>query len=219
MTNSWDTKVVNERCTCGAVLPEDALFCHKCGKPQREILAVEPEEPPPLPVNVAPAPIVAGPPAIGFQNGLAVRIGLLAGVLSILVSALTGQLGILRVLSPLWMVLAGFLAVYLYRRRTGQKLSAMNGAHLGWICGIFAFLIVTVLLTMMSVALSEPSVISAIHEHRSEYGGISDADLNQIIEAMRSPSNLIGMLAMFLLLFTVLPAFGGAIGAKLLDRD
>ena len=207
---------MNERCTCGAVLPEDALFCHKCGKPQREILEVEPEAPPPIPVVAAVAAV--GPPPISFQNGPAVRIGLLAGVLSILVSAATGQLGVLRLLSPVWMVAAGFLAVYLYRRRTGQRLSAMNGAHLGWICGIFAFLIVTVLLTLMSVALSEPSVIAAMHDHRSEYG-MSDADLNQIIDAMRSPSNLIGMLAMFLLLFTILPAFGGAIGAKLLDRD
>jgi hypothetical protein len=207
---------VQERCTCGAVLPEDALFCHKCGKPQREILAVEPEapvalEPPPIPA-VAP-----GPPPIGFHNGVAVRIGLLAGVLSILVSALTGQLSVLRVLSPLWMVAAGFLAVYLYRRRTGQRLSPMNGAHLGWISGIFAFLIVTLMLTMMSVALSEPSVVEAMRSHRGEYG-VSDADLNQIIESLHNPSNLLGMLAMFLLLFTILPAFGGALGAKLLDR-
>src|SRR5689334_2027095 len=30
-------------CTCGAQLPEDARFCHRCGKPQRnETFAVEP---------------------------------------------------------------------------------------------------------------------------------------------------------------------------------
>ena len=29
-------------CTCGAELPPDALFCHKCGKPQREIVEPEP---------------------------------------------------------------------------------------------------------------------------------------------------------------------------------
>jgi len=26
-----------DNCTCGAELPPDSLFCHKCGKPQREI--------------------------------------------------------------------------------------------------------------------------------------------------------------------------------------
>ncbi len=34
-------------CTCGAQLPPDALFCHKCGKPQREIAPVAAEAPAP----------------------------------------------------------------------------------------------------------------------------------------------------------------------------
>ena len=83
---------------------EGALFCHKCGKPQRDILPVEPEparvepEPPPLPVTAAPA--------IGFHNGAAVRIALVAGILSIILSALTGQIA--GALLPLWLIGAGF---------------------------------------------------------------------------------------------------------------
>ena len=41
-----------DSCTCGAQLPPDALFCHKCGKPQRDL--VTPDDPP-EPVS-APAP-------------------------------------------------------------------------------------------------------------------------------------------------------------------
>jgi hypothetical protein len=128
-------------CTCGAKLAEDALFCHKCGKPQREdlILAEEPVVqapvlPPPVPLPVAFRPI-------GFQNGPAVRIALAYGFLSILILFLSGSL---RSAAPflIWLVVAGFLAVAAYRRRTGQKLSWLSGAHLGWICGIIGFAIV-----------------------------------------------------------------------------
>src|ERR1017187_9471093 len=31
-----------EFCTCGAQLPPDSLFCHKCGKPQRDVMACKP---------------------------------------------------------------------------------------------------------------------------------------------------------------------------------
>ena len=31
-----------EFCSCGAQLPPDALFCHKCGKPQRDIVEPDP---------------------------------------------------------------------------------------------------------------------------------------------------------------------------------
>jgi hypothetical protein len=207
---------VAERCTCGAVLAPDALFCHKCGKPQREdLIPVEtPAAPPPSAVPL-PAPT---PPPIGFHNGPAVRVALLAGVLSILVSVMTGPLALPRIFALVWLVATGVLAVFLYRRRTGQRLSALSGAHLGWICGIFGFLIVTILLTIFVAALSDPSTLSAVQEQLRDHG-MKEGDVQQFIDLLRTPVGIASALLMSFLLFTVLPACGGWIGAKLLDRD
>jgi hypothetical protein len=207
-----------QRCTCGAVLPPDALFCHKCGKPQREYFnpPAEPEEEPVPPPIIAPAP---PPPApIGFHNGLAVRIALLAGVALIVVFAVTGQLAPLRPFALFSPIAAGFLAVFWYQRRSGQRLSPVSGARLGWICGIFGFAIMTILLTLIVVMLSEPAVLSSMRDQLRDRG-MSEADVNQFLDLIRNPSGIIVSLGTFLLLFTVLPAFGGAVGAKLLRRD
>jgi len=207
---------VPERCTCGAQLPEDALFCHKCGKPQREIVTVDEPEvvpaPPPIPAAVA-QPLI-----ISFHNGPAVRIALSMGFLAFLCLLVVGQLALPQALIFVWLAAAGFLAVFLYRRRTGQRLSVMNGARLGWISGIFGFVIVTIILTVFVIALSEPSVVATLRE-QIKTRGIPEATLDQTIEALRSPSGITSALGLFFLLFTVLPAFGGAVGAKLLDRD
>lgn len=169
--------------------------------------------PPPLPPEV---PVVVAPP-IGFHNGPAVRIGLLVGALSILMSMLTGQL-LMPSAFLVWLVVAGFLAVYLYYRRTGQRLSVMHGAHLGWLCGIFGFLITMVLATIVVVILSDPSVLQTMREQLKTMPK-QEADINKMLETLRSPAGILTGLAVSFLLFTVLPAFGGAIGAKLLDRD
>src|SRR5436305_1359982 len=64
---SWDTRNVAERCTCGAQLPPDARFCHKCGKPQYDYPGLETEA-----VAQAPTPPPPPPPEISFRNGTAV---------------------------------------------------------------------------------------------------------------------------------------------------
>jgi len=210
---------VPERCTCGAQLPEDALFCHKCGKPQRELVSVDEPEvvlaPPPIPA--APALAAPQPPIISFRNGPAVRIALGMGVLAFMCLLVVGQLALPQALVLVWLVAAGFLAVFLYRRSTGQRLSVMNGARLGWISGIFGFVIATILLTIFVIALSEPSFVATLREQIKTRS--PEVNFDQMIEIVHSPSGISSILGMFFLLFTVLPAFGGAVGAKLLDRD
>ncbi len=210
------TEGVNEYCTCGAKLPEDARFCHKCGKPQRDeplIIEEQPQVIAPPPISVIPAP-----PPIGLKNGQAVRIALASCALSSVLLIISGQLGMPPVISLLWFVGAGFFAVMVYRKRTGQHLSAMSGARLGWISGLFTFVLVTIVLTIIAIALSEPAGVAAIREqwraqHRPE------EDLNQILEMLRSPVGIAaGLLGSFFFL-TSLPAFGGAICAKFFDRD
>jgi hypothetical protein len=208
---------VPEYCTCGAKLPEDARFCHKCGKPQRDEPLLREEAataPPPLP----PAPRF---PPIGLNNWLAVRIALLGGASSLAMLVVAGQL-----LAPaaflIWLVVAGFLCVFFYRRRTGQKLSVLHGAHLGWICGLFVFVVIALFLVMIAVvAASDPKSFSSLLDamrDRLNASARPGMDVDQIINAVRSPSGILsGLLEAFLL--TSLPAFGGAIGAKLLDRE
>ncbi len=207
-----------EYCTCGARLPEDALFCHKCGKPQREDLIVR-EEPPPPPVLPPPVPVPQMPPPIGFHNGPAVRIAMVYGFLSILFLVVSGTLGAAApFLMPVWLVAAGFLAVLAYRRRTGQRLSWLHGAHLGWICGIFGFAIIALVATVMMVALSDPAVVQAMRDMKPS------PEQEERIKAMldmihNGPSQILVGLFQSFLLFTILPACGGALGVKLLDRD
>lgn len=208
-------------CTCGAVLPPDARFCHKCGKPQRdEPLLVQDEAPAQRPIEppgLPPHPQLELP-RIGFHNGLAVRVALLAGVLAFLCSVLTGQLALPQEFALVWLVAGGFFAVYLYERRTGYRLSVRSGAHLGWICGVFGFVVVTMALAVTTVMLSDPSVASAMREQLRTHG-MPAANADQMINFFHTPAGISSALFVSFVLFTVLPAFGGAVGAKLLDRD
>ncbi|MEQ1948388.1 MAG: zinc ribbon domain-containing protein [Bryobacteraceae bacterium] len=214
-----------ERCTCGAQLPPDALFCHKCGKPQREDLLQREEEteraeeaiasqpaaefvPPPLP-QAAPLPI-------GLKNTVAVRVALFAGVLCLVASMLLGQVPGLQILAMLAPAASGFLAVHLYRKRTGQCLSMVSGARLGWISGLFGFILITILFTIFSVMLSQPELADAIRQQAEQR---NRPEMMQVIEEFRSPEAIAKTLAATFLLFTLLPAFGGTLGAKLLNRD
>jgi hypothetical protein len=207
---------VPERCTCGAQLPEDARFCHKCGKPQREEIVVEQPAPPPAAtVTVAPPPLPE-PPAIGFSNGPAVRIGMMLGLLGFVLTAVFGRAGFPFVV--IWLVTVGGFAVHLYRRATGHRLSVSGGAHLGWICGVFGFVVATVMLALIAAAITDPAFVSALREQMKQ-SGVPSATVDQVLNVLHSPSGIASGLLLSFLMFTVPPAFGGALGAKLLNRE
>jgi hypothetical protein len=199
---------VPEICTCGAQLPPDARFCHKCGKPQRDEPHLNVEETPPPPPP--PPALPAEPPPISLRNVLAVRAALPAGIIAFLLSALLRQLGLVALIG------GGVLAVYFYRRYTGQKLSVANGARLGWITGIFLF--VPLLITFTASLLTEPGLMASLREQLAQ-SSLTQAQIEQSIEILNTPAGKAGLVLAMFLSSTLLPAFGGAVGAKLLRRS
>lgn len=205
-----------EFCTCGAQLPDDARFCHKCGKPQYDYPGLAEETPAPVP---PPLPVAAQIPTdISFHNRLAVRIGFLAALTAVLLLMFPLPFPFLRLL--LAFLAAGFLAVFAYSRRTGQHLSIRSGVRMGWITGIFSFTFVTILFTISMVAVSNEGGLAAFF--RSQLPP-NDARTEQLTQALNNPATLAGGLVFaILLLFVILtglPVLGGALGAKVLAKE
>ncbi len=210
-------RIMPDFCTCGAELPPDARFCHRCGKPQREEVVPETVERPP---EIAPVAIAAAapPPRLNFHNATAVRIGLLMASIASLLSALpvlaAGIVGL-----AIWWLTAGFLAVYIYRRRTGQFLTVDSGLRMGWITGLLGSTITSVVFTASVVPLIRGGKIAALYEEQFRKMSGNDPNVQEAIKILQSPSGMalfvIMALLFFFLIITFLCTAGGALGAKL----
>ncbi len=163
----------------------------------------------PVIINVAP-PVL---PPIGFSNGLAVRTALFAGFLALAGMVVSSQVA--QALAFPCLMAGGFLAVYLYEKRTGQRLSIASGARLGWLCGIFLFVVMALMLAAMSAAIADPTLVSTLREQMKSQG-IPPATVDQLITVFKSPGGIVSALLQAFLIPTVLTASGGALGAKLL---
>jgi hypothetical protein len=202
-------------CTCGAELPPDALFCHKCGKPQREIAVEErPEE------AVAPvaAPLFTPSVAPSFRNPMAVRVGLMLASLA----ALLSWIPMVGLLQPIWYFAAGFFGPFAYRRRTGQPLTMRNGARIGWIIGVFLFVITAIGATFHEVLNSSAGLISAMREQIRNMP-VTDPRMQSTVDALQTPLG-IGFLLVFGFMFVfaytlLLCTAGGALGARIAQKD
>jgi len=211
---------VPDFCTCGVQLPPDARFCHKCGKPQYDYPGLEEEPaaaPPPLPVVIAAAQAL---PEISFHNRLAVRIGFFVALMLFIPFVF---LQLIPFVPLLIAFLAGFFAVHSYTKRTGHSLSVRSGARMGWITGIFSFGIVAVFTTFtMLVASTQASSLDRLREYQGLFHLTSEqiADAAKRLQDPASLASLIaGMLLMFFVILTALPMLGGALGAKVLDKE
>jgi hypothetical protein len=203
-----------EFCTCGAQLAPDSLFCHKCGKPQRE-LAVEPEEEVITDFTTAPAIPEAPPPPpaplpLNFHNPIAVRVAATVALIATLLSWIPA----LNVV--LW-VAAGFAAVYLYRRRTGAFLNIRAGVRLGWITGVLMFAITTVIFTLTVIPTAANGGIATLF--KQQFKNASDPNVQEALRMLETgPGMATILLATLFMLFcfiTLLAMAGGALGAKM----
>ena len=208
-----------EYCSCGAQLPLDARFCHKCGKPQFDYDAMMAEGQPPPPVletQVGPE----FPIEISFHNRIAVRIAFIGALNSLLLFFLLSPIPILAIFGSF--LLAGFLAVYLYRRATGQNVTAGNGAKIGWITGIFSFTIFTLFsvcnVLVVSYQGGMSKMLDQIKTQMSAQGADADMLLHLIDQPMGVAAFLLGTLVFMFVFLTLLPTLGGALGAKLFTK-
>jgi hypothetical protein len=194
-------------CTCGAQLPPDALFCHKCGKPQREIVEVEPQTPPaalePAPSAFA-TPVLSALPAL-FQSRLAMNIGLRVALGATLFFFLpyVNWLG------------AGFFSVFLYRRRTGQRVNMESGVRIGWITGLLMFAIMALLLTATIVMFNTFGGVAAF---QAQFKNSIDPKVVSALQSLQSASGVAEMLIQLFVAINLLSMAGGAIGAMMPQR-
>lgn len=207
-----------EYCTCGAQLPPDALFCHKCGKPQRE---VKPEE---LEASEAPMVAAAAPEAssplqasragarypmpVSFRNPVALRIALFAGVAG----------GLINDLLPLvaWLA-AGFFAVFFYRRKTHDRMNVAAGLKMGWLTGLIMFTMWGVAFAAMGMSGTLASQFEQRMRQMPFYG--NDPAYVQMFRSMTSGPGLLLPLAFGFVIIICLSMAGGAIGAKSVGRQ
>jgi hypothetical protein len=208
----------------------DALFCHKCGRPVRplleddEVYTAEPEAPEPAVVAdpALPEDIVilhSGPSGdlpLDFRNRIAVRCAILAAATSQLLTSLLSVTG-LALMFPLVMIGGGWLASFLYRRRSGATLTLQSGAKLGWISGTFSFAITTVFFTLNVVLLVTSKEAMDAYRKSAATLGMPAEMLDEMNQLMHNPGAfvvaLLFVLALLFFLHTLMSALGGAIDA------
>jgi len=198
-----------EFCTCGTQLVPDSLFCHKCGRPTREIVVPETVGPAAV-LPAAPPPPRPEPPPLNFHNGVALRTALLVAISATL-------LCFIPYLNFFTFSAAGFFAVFFYRRRTGYFLSMEGGVWMGWITGLLMFAIMACLVTGTWLIFRAMGGIAAFP---AEFKAAVDPKaLETVTKMFESGSDVAKMLLAMFVYTTLLSMIGGFLGAYMVGRD
>jgi hypothetical protein len=192
-----------EICTCGAQLPPDAVFCHKCGKPQREILEVETEALAPPPPTPPPFPAMGMPREFGpvtFRNIEVLKTSLMAAVLATF----------LLFLPYVNWFAAGYFAVFFYRRRTRQPVDIIAGVRIGWLTGLMNFAILALILICWVLMLRTPEAMDV-----AKVMAQKNASFKELLAIVQNGPQLFGLIATSFIFVTFLSMSGGLLGAVL----
>jgi hypothetical protein len=194
-------------CSCGAELPPDALFCHKCGKPQRELTEVAVGAPTPVGRPLS-EPVPPAPP--DFRNPLALKIALLVAM---------GATALFWI-SPLNWPAAGYFAAFFYRRKTGSLLNVGAGARLGWITGLLAFVPAAAMLLVTEIPAAVSGRLAETYEEQMRSFPYQDpAAIQRVARFIATGPGIAAVIGFTLVtlfvLITCLSMAGGALAAKL----
>ncbi len=209
------------RCTCGAELPPNALFCHMCGRPQRDLTpVVDEQEESDAPETERPADDKRLHPTRGvsFANPDVIRAAYPLAV----VAAILGTIPALSLFCFVWYPAAGFAAVYLYRRRTGIYLTPAEGAKMGVIAGLLVFAISLLVLTV-GLALGGGADLTHALSEAVKQSGQPEELQRSVLHMIENPATLALMMMVGLFLRFIATAgftmLGGALGAKVLEKE
>lgn len=171
----------------------------------------------PTPEPAPTADTAARPvPGVSFRNPIAVRAAVIAAALATL-GGLIPLPGLFHTLWQLIMIVGGgFAAVWFYQRRTGDYLSVRGGLQIGWMTGLFAFVVMMVMLTLV-FALFAAVGESGMKQLSIESGRPEIAEAFQGI--ISNPAMLIFALVSWFFAVTMLASAGGALGSKVLEKE
>jgi hypothetical protein len=136
---------------------------------------------------------------------LAVAAGALLGIA---IAALLSPL-----LAPLVLCAAGVIAAMLYKDQSVEPLSPAAGARLGWMTGLWLFIVVVICLTIVGLSLVSPGgreLLKSVPAN-AEVAKMLDNPHDFLVNLP------IGIIQTFLMV-TLLPGLGGMLGAKLVTR-
>lgn len=203
---------------CGALVEDGVAFCPHCQAPQIRV-AMEAPAADYLQTQgeVLQSPGSAPIPAGAIQWGQALPAAAMAGfVAATLMLVPLGGVG-------LGMIVAGGLAVLLYRRRVAAAdVSAGAGAKLGAASGAIGFSFFAIFTAVEVLVFHTGGEINAamLQAVNQAAARSNDPQARQAIEYLKTPQGLalvagLGLVVM-LLAFLIFSSLGGAIGAALL---
>ncbi len=115
-------------------------------------------------------------------------------------------------LAPLVLCAAGFVAARVYRSQSAEPLTTVAGARLGWMTGLWMFLVLVILFAMTALFVSNPEAWQRLKSSWAQWPQMSTfLNLSQHDFVVQ----LLVSLPFSFLLLTLLPGLGGMLGAKM----
>jgi len=114
-------------------------------------------------------------------------------------------------LFPLVLCAGGFVAVRVYNGQAVQPLTPAGGARLGWMTGLWLFLVLALLSAAAAISVSSPE---GWEQAKSMWAQIPQASKLLSLTQHDFLMQLLLALPFFFFLVTLLPGIGGMLGAK-----